>query len=291
VADAHLGGHRQQHLLGQVHEVGVGGVRLVELQHRELGVVLARQPLVAKVPSDLVDPIEPAHHQPLQVQLGGNTQDHVQVEGVVVGGERPRRRPANDRLQHRRLHLQEASVVEELADGADDGGPLAEYLPHLGVGDEIDVALAVAQLHVLQAVPLLRQRAHRLGQHLEGFGHQGQLTGLRHEGRARGADEVPALDALPDLVVGLAHLVLLDVDLQLARPVGQLDEGRLAEAPVGDDPPGDLEPVLRQHRGVGPLGGVGGGRRRLGAGEPGQDLARGVGGGEAIGVRVAAGGP
>ena len=40
---------------------------------------------------------------------------------------------------------------------------LAEHLAHVGVDREIDVALAVAQLDVGQAVPLVGQRAQRLG--------------------------------------------------------------------------------------------------------------------------------
>ena len=43
----------------------------------------------------------------------------------------------------------------------------AEDLAHLGVGDQVEVALAVAGLDVGQAVPLLGQRAQRLGERQE----------------------------------------------------------------------------------------------------------------------------
>ena len=36
-------------------------------QHGELGIVLRRQAFVAEVAVDLVDPLQPAHQQPLQV--------------------------------------------------------------------------------------------------------------------------------------------------------------------------------------------------------------------------------
>ncbi len=61
-----------EELLGELHEVLVVGVGLVELQHRELGVVLGRHPLVAEVAVDLVHALEPAHHEALEIELGGD---------------------------------------------------------------------------------------------------------------------------------------------------------------------------------------------------------------------------
>ena len=55
---------------------------------------------------------------------------------------------------------------------------LAEHLAHLRVDDQVDVALAVALLDVGEAVPLLGQRAHRLGQDDDVLGDDGQLAGL-----------------------------------------------------------------------------------------------------------------
>jgi hypothetical protein len=58
-------GRRQQHLsraadqgLGEIHDVVAVGVRLVQLEHRELGIVLRRQSLVTEVAVDLVAPLE-----------------------------------------------------------------------------------------------------------------------------------------------------------------------------------------------------------------------------------------
>ena len=60
-------GQPHDQLLHQRHEVVVGGVRLVELDHGELGVMVEVDPLVAEVPVDLEDPLEAAHHQALEV--------------------------------------------------------------------------------------------------------------------------------------------------------------------------------------------------------------------------------
>ena len=91
--------------LGQVHHGAVVAVRLVQLQHREFGVVLGADALVAEDPADLVDLLDAADQQPLQVQFQGDAQEQVDVERVVVRDERPRRGAAGDGVQRRRLDL------------------------------------------------------------------------------------------------------------------------------------------------------------------------------------------
>ena len=105
-------GETLEHALDQVHEIAVIGVRLVQLEHREFGVVPRRQALVAEVAIDLVDALEAADDQPLEVQLGRDPQVHVDVERVVVGQERLRDRAARNHLQHRRLDLEEVERIE-----------------------------------------------------------------------------------------------------------------------------------------------------------------------------------
>ena len=111
-------GGRDQ-LLGESHHVGVVGERLVELEHRELGVVPRRQALVAEHAGDLEHPVEAADDQPLQVELGRDAQVEVHVERVVVRDERPGGGAAGDRVQHRRLDLDVAAVDEVLAHRGD----------------------------------------------------------------------------------------------------------------------------------------------------------------------------
>ena len=103
----------REHLLGHVHQLAVLAVGLVELEHRELGVVLRRDPLVPEVAVDLVDALQAADDQPLQVQLRRDAQEELHVERVVMRHERPRQRAAGDRLHHRRLDLEVAAGVQE----------------------------------------------------------------------------------------------------------------------------------------------------------------------------------
>ena len=82
--------------LGDLHHLAVVGERLVQLHHRELGVVAGGDALVAEDAADLEHPLHAADDQPLQVQLERDAQVQLHVERVVVGDERAgrgRRRP------------------------------------------------------------------------------------------------------------------------------------------------------------------------------------------------------
>jgi hypothetical protein len=81
--------------------------------------VLERDALVAEVLADLVDALEPADDQPLEVQLGRDPQVEVAVE-LVVCVTNGARSAAVARLQDRRLDLDEARAVEVAADRGDD---------------------------------------------------------------------------------------------------------------------------------------------------------------------------
>ena len=83
------------------------------------------------------------------------------------------------------------------------------------VDDQIEVALAVAGLDVLQAVPFLGQRDEALGEELEARRPDRQLVGLGAEQVPFDADEVAEIEQLEEREVALAQRVLADVDLDL----------------------------------------------------------------------------
>ncbi len=93
---------------GQVHHRAVVAVGLIELEHRELGIVPRADPLVAIDAAQLVDPLHAADQQPLEVQLQRDPQEQLHVERVVMRLERPGRGAAGDRVQRRPFDLDEA---------------------------------------------------------------------------------------------------------------------------------------------------------------------------------------
>ena len=178
--------------LGLVDVVRVG---LVPLEHRELGIVLGRDALVAEVLAELVHAIDPTHDESLQIELGGDPEVEIAVERVVMGRERPRERAAVERLEDRRLDLDEAARVEPLADRGDDLRALGEQLANLRVGDQVELAVAVAHLHVLEPVELVGWWAQALRQQCPGLDTQRELAALGREHDSLGADDVAEVHA------------------------------------------------------------------------------------------------
>ena len=270
-------GHVGHHLLHQPHDVLVVGVGLVGLQHGELRVVLGGDALVAEDAADLVDALEAADDEALEVELGGHAQEEGAVQGVVVGDEGLGGGPAGRWLEHRRLDLQEAALVQEAADGGDDAAAELEDVAHLGVGDEVQVALAVAHLDVLEAVPLLGRRPQGLSEDGVATGLDGGLAGAGAEEGAGHAHEVAQVDEIDEgVVVVVAQDVLAEVGLYLAGAVAQVDEGALAHDPHGSHPAGHADLL------------AGGGGLLLLAGEEVGRLLGGVGALAAGGIGVAA---
>src|SRR6185437_9608935 len=111
---------------------------LIELEHRELRVVLRADALVAEVAVDLVDTIQSTDNKPFEVEFRRDAQREADVQRVVVRAERTRGGAAGDGVHHRRFDFEVAAAVEEAADGAQDGGALDE--------DVADVAWLVGSL-------------------------------------------------------------------------------------------------------------------------------------------------
>src|SRR5690606_36076328 len=178
---------------------------------------------------------------PLEVELGRDAQVEVHVQGVVVRDEGTRVRPGDERVHHRRLHLEEIPLVEEASDEADEARALAEDLPDVEVGGQVEIALAVARLNVLEAVPLLGKGAQRLGEDGPLVGGDGQLAGARANGPTGGADPVAQVEQLEQAKALLAEPVLPELDLQVASAIANDEEGHLPEGPDHHDPAGHGE--------------------------------------------------
>ena len=73
-------GQEAVHVLGQIHHAVVVGVGLVELHEGELRVVTGVKALIAENAADLIDALEAADDQALEVELQGNAELEVLVE-------------------------------------------------------------------------------------------------------------------------------------------------------------------------------------------------------------------
>ena len=158
---------------------------MVDFDLGELGVVTGGDALVAEAPTDLVDALHAADEETLEVKLGGDAQEEVHVEGVVMGDEGLGGGAARDLVHHGGLDLEVAGGVEVLAQERDDVGALDEEVADVGVGEEVDVTLAIAGFDVGEPVPLFGRRGDGLGQERErgdedgGFAGAGACWGCR----------------------------------------------------------------------------------------------------------------
>ena len=177
----------------------------------------------------------PADRQPLQIQLGGDPQEQLHVERIVVRLERPRQRAAGNRLHHRRLDFEIPARRHERADRGDHAASRLEDPARIRIDDEVEIALPIADLDVGQAVPLLRQRQQALGEEVQPRRPDRELVGFRPEQAAFDADPVAEVEQLEDLEVERRQRVLPDVDLDPGKAVGQDEEVRLPERPDRED--------------------------------------------------------
>jgi hypothetical protein len=228
------------HRLGQIHDLVVRGIGLVQLEHRELGVMPSGNAFVAEVPVDLIDAVEAADGQALEVQLRRHAQVQVHVERIVMRHERPRGRAAGYHVHHRRLDFHEAPRrrLEPLPHEADRCRAQRKHPARFRRDDQVDVTLAIALFDIGQAMPLVRQRPQRFRQQPQCLDTHRQLASARAHQCAFGADDVADIPRLERLV-SVAERGLLQEQLQMSGHVLQLDETRLAHDTLGHQPAGN----------------------------------------------------
>ena len=136
----------------------VGGIGLVEFEHRKLGVMPGGQALVTKVTVDFKHLFKAAHQQSFEVELRRYAQKQVHVEGIMVGLKRLGRSPSRYRLHHGGFNFHKTAVRQKFPDQADDFHPFTEGSTDFRVDDQVYIALPVAGLNIGEAVKFFRQR-------------------------------------------------------------------------------------------------------------------------------------
>ncbi len=228
---------RGDELLDELRHVEVVGVGLVGLEHRELGVVAGRDPLVAEDPADLKDTLEAPDHEALQIELGRDPQREVGVQRVVVGEEGLGVGPSGERLQHRRLDLDEAERVEDAPQVAHGRGARKERLARALVRPQVDLPLAVAELGVLHPPPLVTETDLARGEQHPARDEHRELAAAGAHDFAVCADPVAEVEAGEG--VELLGSPLLGEELDGTGPVAQLREGEAPLRAAQHDPAGD----------------------------------------------------
>src|SRR5215469_7646521 len=110
------------------------------------------------------------------MQLRCDPEVKIDIEGVVMSDEGLGRGAAGNAVQHRRLDLQKATLVQQPPERADDAAAVAQRGSALLIDDKIDVALAIARLHVGKTVEFFGKRQQCLRQKLDAAGVDGELA-------------------------------------------------------------------------------------------------------------------
>ena len=211
--------HASQQVLGQVHQVMIIRIGLIEFQHGEFRIMPGRQPLVTKITINLVDLFITTDNQSFQIQFRCDTQKQVHVQRIVEGSERPCSGTTRNGLHHRCFDFQIAKPVQVLTNVLHNAAAHAKGVSRHIVHDEIDIALPVAGFLVGQTVKLFRQGPQRLRQHANRLGAHRQFTGFRPEQRTLGANDVAHVPALEGLVHTLGQCIPLQEQLDTAGHV------------------------------------------------------------------------
>ena len=167
LAAATLAGNLLEEFLGKLAHAGQVRIGGVCLHGGELWVVREVGAFVSELTAKFVDALKTADKQALQRKLGCNAQVVLSVQSVVMRDEWLCVCAAKNLLKNRGLNLHVAVGLHKLADDGDDLGTLTEYVADLGVHDKVNVALAITNLAVGEAVELLWQRTQRLGENLQ----------------------------------------------------------------------------------------------------------------------------
>jgi hypothetical protein len=174
-----------EHSLNQSHYVTVIAIGLIALQQGEFRVMFNRNAFITKDTPYLVDSVEAAYHQSLEVELQSNSQIEVFIKGVVMGDKGARQCSTGMGLKHRSLYLHKTLLIEKASYGSDDLATQNKNVSALFVGNEVEISLPVAFFHVSQPVPLLGQRA-------KGFTEYGEIGYLQSEFPGFCSEELPA---------------------------------------------------------------------------------------------------
>lgn len=134
----------------------------------------------------------------------------------MVGDKRPSGGTAGNYIQHRRFYFQEPPLQQVAAECLNNSAPRFKHFSHVRIDDQIEVALPIADFHVLQPIPLVWQRPQRLGHHQEVIYLDADLAAAGTENAAINSDDVADVQLAELFILGFSNLIHPDVQLNSA---------------------------------------------------------------------------
>lgn len=195
--------HTLDQTLRQIHDIVHIRIRHIELADREFRVMRHVDTLIPKDTTDFVYTVQSTDDELLEIELGGDTKVEVEIKVVVMRDERLSSRSARNHARYRRLNLQETKVIEVTADIVDNARTSDEDTTGFFGEDEVEVALAVAGLDVLET-EVARGKLVKVGSEQNHFGGgDGEFTLLGTRGGAHDTDDVTSTEDTVRLDIGV----------------------------------------------------------------------------------------
>src|ERR1051326_3710698 len=145
------------HLFDQPHHIFIAGKSLVALHHRKFGIVAAINTLIAEIAPNLINALKTSYDQPLEVEFHGDTQVQIAIQSIVMGYKRARGGATLQWLQDWCLYLNETVCIKVTAHCCNCAAAAHEDTPgFFAVGNQVEIALALADLLILQPMILFR---------------------------------------------------------------------------------------------------------------------------------------
>ena len=197
--------------------------------------------LVAEVLTHLIDSLEASYDEALQIELSSDTHVHILIQRIEVGDKRTGRGTTGNVLQDGGVNLRITCTIENATQRADDGGTLQEGLLHALVHHQVDIALAITKLRIVELIVSHTVLIFHDRQGLQGLRQQRQLLAmntdlarLSTEHKALHANEIADIEQFLEddiievfILVG-TQVVASDVYLNTALRVLQLSKGGLS---------------------------------------------------------------
>ena len=172
------------------------------------------------------------------MQLQGDTQVKVTVQGIEVRLKRTGGGSSGHCLQHRGFDFQEVSAPKEFTNFPDNPASRPETLAGVLVDDQVKITLAINLLIVRQPVPFFRQGTKGLGDQPVLLRPDGNFTRLGSKKGTSNPYEVTKVEFLEIGISLLPDFIPADIGLNFAIPIDDLQKRRLAHKTKGNDSAG-----------------------------------------------------
>ena len=167
--------------------------------------------------------------------------DHVHAEGIVARFKWLSGSASGDILEHGCFYLKKAHVAEIAPDFGNHAAALEKDLAGTLVRNEIEVALAVFDLRINNAVKLVRHRAQGLGENRDYIRFDRRFSDFGRKRFAFNADPVADIELLVGSPILFADLLLVYENLDATVDVGDVEKIAFSHVAQSGDSSGDAD--------------------------------------------------